>query len=115
MLAVEWNGFHGTDGDVLSLASVNGRAASMFWNINAMTRLSFDEGGRVLASFEWPEGIDTGPAVAAALDGLDFDDYRDKGDKGLVAAERFTGGGITERDLEEIEAADIAFRIEHRQ
>jgi hypothetical protein len=34
----------------------------------------------------------------AALDGLDFDDYRNKTAKGLVAVQRFTGRGITARD-----------------
>jgi hypothetical protein len=50
----------------------------MFWNVNALTRLSFAESGHVLASFEPPEDINAGPAVAAALEGLDFDDYRDR-------------------------------------
>ena len=50
-------------------------------------------------------------AVAAALDGLDFDDYRNKTAKGLVAVQRFAGRGITARDLDQIEAADTAFRI----
>ena len=92
-------------------ASARGRAASMFWNVNAMTRLSFAEDGQLLASFEPPEDVDAGPAVAAALDGLDFDDYRNKTAKGLVTVQRFTGRGITARDLDQIEAADTAFRI----
>ena len=71
----------------------------------------FAEGGHVLASFEPPEDINAGPAVAAALDGLDFDDYRDEEGKGLAAVQRFTGSGITAQDLDRIEAADIAFRI----
>ena len=50
-------------------------------------------------------------ARTAALDGLDFDDYRDSTGKGLVAVQRFTGHGITAEDLERIEAADVAFRI----
>jgi hypothetical protein len=83
-------------------------------NVNALTRLSFAEGGQVLASFEPPEGIDAGPAVGAALDGLDFDDYRNKEGKGLVAVERFTGRGIIGQDLDQIQAADIAFRIASR-
>jgi hypothetical protein len=51
------------------------------------------------------------PAVAAALDGLDFDDPRDPVGRGLVAVQRFTGRGMTAEDLDRIEAADIAFRI----
>jgi hypothetical protein len=111
VLAVEYNGFRGADEAVLRRASAGGRAASMFWNVNALTRLSFAEGGHVLASFEPSGDINAGPAVAAALDGLDFDDYRDKEGKGLVAVQRFTGRGITAQDLDRIEAADIAFRI----
>jgi hypothetical protein len=111
VLAVEYNGFQGSDEGVLCRASAAGRAASMFWNVNALTCLSFAEGGHVLASFEPPDDIDAGPAVAAALDGLDFDDYRDSTGKGLVAVQRFTGHGITAEDLERIEAADVAFRI----
>jgi Family of unknown function (DUF6461) len=113
VLAVEYNGWQGAQEPVLLRASAGGRAASMYWNVNAVTRLSFAEGGRLLASFEPPyeDVIDAGPAVAAALAGLDFDDYRDKTGKGLAAVERFTGRGITAEDLRRIEAADIAFRI----
>lgn len=111
VLAIEYNGFQGSNEAVMRRASARGRAASMFWNVNAMTRLSFAEDGQLLASFEPPEDVDAGPAVAAALDGLDFDDYRNKTAKGLVAVQRFTGRGITARDLDQIEAADTAFRI----
>jgi Family of unknown function (DUF6461) len=111
VLAVEYNGFQGSDEAVLGLASARGRAASMFWNVNGLTCLSFAEGGRVLASFEPPHDVDAGPEVAAALDGLDFDDYRDESGKGLVAVERFTGRGITQQDLDRIEETDIAFWI----
>ena len=113
VLAVEYNGWQGSDEDVLARASAGGRAASMFWNVNALTRLSFAEGGRCLASFEPPDEVDgaAGAGVAAALAGLDFDDYRDKRGKGLIAVERFTGRGITAEDLDRIEAAGVAYRI----
>lgn len=114
VLAVEYNGFAGTDKEVLRRASAGGRAASMFWNVNAMTQLSFAEGGEVLAAFEPFDDVDAGPAVAAALDGLDFADHRHKTGKGLVAVQRFTGRGIAQRDLDQIEAADVAYRIEPR-
>jgi hypothetical protein len=111
VLAIEYNGFQGSNEAVMRRASARGRAASMFWNVNAMTRLSFAEDGQLLASFEPPEDVDAGPAVAVALDGLDFDDYRNKTARGLVTVQRFTGRGITARDLDQIEAADTAFRI----
>lgn len=115
VLAVEINGFQGSDQDVLCRASASGRAASMFWNVNALARLSFAEGGQLLAAFEpgleSSEEAEAVPSVAAALDDLDFDDYRDTTAKGLVAVERFTGRGFTPQDLERIEEADIAYRI----
>ena len=52
VLAVEYNGYQGSTEAVLRRASAGGRAASLFWNVNALTRLSFAEGGRVLAGFE---------------------------------------------------------------
>jgi hypothetical protein len=55
VLAVEYNGFQGADQAVLRRASAGGRAG-MFWNVNALTRLSFAEGGQMLASFEPPRG-----------------------------------------------------------
>jgi hypothetical protein len=112
VIAVEDNGFQGSHASVLRRASANGRAASMYWNVDALTRLSFAETGQVLAGFEPPQAPgEAGPAVAAALDGLDFGDYRDKEGKGLVAVQRFTGHGFTEQHLALIEAADIAFLI----
>ena len=111
MLAIEYNGFQGSNEAIMRRASARGRAASMFWNINAMTRLSFAGDGQLLTSFEPSEDVDTGRAVAAALDGPDFDDYRNKTAKGRVAVQRFTGRGITARDLDQIEAGDTAFRI----
>jgi hypothetical protein len=113
VIAVEYNGFQGANQAVLERASVGGRAASMFWNINGVTRLSFAEDGEVFASYEpfGPLEKDTGPAVAAALEGLDFSDHRDKEEKGLVAVERFAGRGITQGDLDRIEGANVAYRI----
>jgi hypothetical protein len=111
VLAVEFNGYQGSYAPVLTRASAGGRAASMYWNVEAMTQLSFAEGGRILAAFEPPAVIDSDPSVAEALAGMDFEDYRDKVGKGLVAVRRFTGRGITEGDLALIRDAAIAYRI----
>ncbi|QKW32832.1 hypothetical protein HUT06_01265 [Actinomadura sp. NAK00032] len=112
VLAVEYNGWQGSTEPVLARASADGRAASMYWNIDAVTRLSFAEHGEVLLSEEPFGALDAPPPVAGALADLDFADYRRSTDMmGLVAVQRFTGHGITADDLARIEAADIAFRI----
>jgi hypothetical protein len=78
-----------------------------------MTTLSFAEGGEVLVSYEpfGPPDEEAGPAVAAAVDGLDFGDARDHGEKCLFAIERFTGRGITSADLEQIQSADVGYWV----
>lgn len=112
VLAVESNGWQGSTAPVLTRACASGRAASMFWNVNAVTRLSFAEHGEVLLSAEPFDDLDAPPPVAATLAGLDFADYhRGKPQMGLVAVQRFTGHGITAEDVARIEAADIGFRI----
>ncbi|MGW4500816.1 DUF6461 domain-containing protein [Micromonospora sp. NPDC004336] len=112
VLAVEYNGWQGSTAPVLTRASAGGRAASMFWNVNAVTRLSFAERGELLLSAEPFGDLDAPPPVAAALADLDFTDHRrGKPQQGLVAVRRFTGHGITAEDLARIEAADIGFRI----
>lgn len=112
VLAVEDNGWQGSTEPVLARASAGGRAASMFWNVNAMTRLSFAERGEVLLSEEPFGDLDAPPLAAAALTGLDFGDVnRDKRLTGLAAVQRFTGHAFTAEDLARIESADIAFRI----
>ncbi|MFG1889214.1 DUF6461 domain-containing protein [Micromonospora sp. NPDC049051] len=112
VLAVEYNDWQGSTGPVLTRASASGRAASMFWNVNALTRLSFAERGEVLLSVEPFGDLGAPPPVAEALAGLDFaDHHRGKQLMGLVAVQRFTGHGITAEDLARIESANVAFRI----
>ncbi len=112
VLVIEENGYLGSHEDVLTAISRAGAAASMFWNVNAVTRLSFARDGELLASFEPGLGEpDLSPETAAALAGLDFEDYRDLDEKGLVAVERFTGRGLHAEDLEEIERAGVAYRV----
>ncbi|WP_218826903.1 DUF6461 domain-containing protein [Actinomadura meyerae] len=112
VVAVEYNGWQGSTQPVLARASTGGRAASMYWNVDAMTRLSFAEHGDVLLSEEPFGPLDAPPSVAGTLAGLDFaDHHRGTSLMGLVAVQRFTGHGITADDLARIEAADIAFRI----
>lgn len=111
VLVVEDNGYRGTDQAVLEAASAGGRAASMFWNVNVVTRLSFAEAGRLLAMHE-PWGHEQwAPELAEALAGLDFAEFGDRVEKGLLAVERFTGRGLTPADLAEIERAGTAYRV----
>ncbi|WFE41265.1 DUF6461 domain-containing protein [Micromonospora sp. WMMD998] len=113
VVVVEDNGYRGSDGPVLCAASTGGRAASMFWNVNAVTRLSFAEDGRLLASSE-PWGHDVyPPEVSTAVAGLDFAEAGDRVEKGLVAVERFTGRGLTAADLARIDTAADGYRITH--
>ncbi|MFB9688752.1 DUF6461 domain-containing protein [Amycolatopsis plumensis] len=112
VVAIEENGYFGSHASVLTAASRAGRAASMFWNVNAVKRLSLARGGEVLTSFE--PGLSRPSAdedVAAALAGLDLENYRDSTEKGLVAVERFTGRGLYPEDLEDIDRAGVAYRI----
>ncbi|TDE22819.1 DUF6461 domain-containing protein [Actinomadura sp. 6K520] len=112
VIAVEYNGFCGSHTPVLERASATGRAASMYWNVNALTRLSFAEHGEVLLSDEPFGDLDAPPQLALLLSDLDFSDLdRRREAQGLLAVQRFTGHGITAEDLARIEAADIAFRI----
>ncbi|MFI0410072.1 DUF6461 domain-containing protein [Actinomadura sp. 3N508] len=112
VLAVEFNGWQGSTGPVLTRASAAGRAASVFWNVDAMTQLSFAEHGDLLLSVEPFDRLDAPPRLASMLADLDFADHR-RGKKmmGLVAVQRFTGHGVTADDLHRIVGADIAFRI----
>jgi hypothetical protein len=112
VLAVEFNGFQGSHGPVLEPLSREGRTASLFWNVNALTRLSFADNGNVLASSELghAEEVDD-PAVNEALAGLDFGNYRDRLEKGLLAVERYTGYRLRKEDLERMVEEDVAYRI----
>ncbi len=111
VLAVEDNGFQGAQAQVLRALSRRGRAASMFWNVNALTRLSLAEHGRIVASFE--PGLDRAAEIAPAalpyLEGLDLTDHRNKIEKCLVAVERSTGHPVRPVDVERIEAGGVAY------
>lgn len=110
VIAFEDNGFQGSLGDVLRRLSARGRAASMFWNVNALTRLSFARDGEVLVGFE--PGTAVPPEAAEWTGDLDLGDYRHRKAKGLTAVARFTGRGFTPDDLAAIRAADEAYLVE---
>ncbi len=111
VMAVEYNGYQGSFAPELQALSLGTRAASMYWNINGLTRLSFAADGRVIAAFELGEQCDD-PVLEPVLRDLDFDDYRHQIAKGLVAVERFTGCAFTESDLARLESAGIGFAVD---
>jgi hypothetical protein len=84
----------------------------MYWNVDALTNLAFARDGEVVDSFE-PLFAHTAPdpEVRAALDGIDWADYTDLHEKGLVAVEEFTGHGVRAQDVERIQAAAVGYRI----
>jgi Family of unknown function (DUF6461) len=112
VVAVEPNGWQGSHDRVLRAASARGRAASMYWNADALTNLAFARGGEVVDSFE-PlfDHTATDPEVRAALAGVDWADYTDLDEKGLVAVERFTGHGIRAQDAERVGLGAVGYRI----
>ncbi|BBG00865.1 MULTISPECIES: DUF6461 domain-containing protein [Pseudonocardia] len=115
VLAFEDNGWQGSAGPTLRRVSAAGRAASVFWNVNAVQALSFAEHGRVLSSttdYGW-RPIETGGnrVVAETVAGLDFSDWKTQREQALVAAAWFTGRLIERADVEAILNADRAHRI----
>ncbi|MBL7252988.1 DUF6461 domain-containing protein [Paractinoplanes lichenicola] len=106
-LVVEENGYQGSRAEVLRAVSTGGRAASMFWNVNALTRLSFAEAGEVISSSEPFGRLDVPPEVA----GLDFGTPGGRTELGLVAVERFTGHAIAEADVTRLYDAGVGYRL----
>ncbi|MET0233557.1 MAG: DUF6461 domain-containing protein [Kibdelosporangium sp.] len=107
VLAVEENGFAGADRDRLTALSRNGKAASLYWNINTRFQLSFAERDQLLYAGDPAHEVD-----APHTEDLDFDDYHNRVSKGIVAIARFTGRGFTEEDLTAIYTADQAFLLD---
>jgi predicted dehydrogenase len=75
VVAAEENGFQGSRAEVLRVVSASGTAASMFWNINMVTRLSLARDGDItfaeeLIGFDEPAIAEQlpGPLVAALAD-----------------------------------------------
>ncbi len=74
-VTVEDNGGVGTQPKTLELLSSSGRAGSLYWNINLLTRLTLAEHGQILFR---DEALDLDPPVdhpvlAAVFEGLSFD------------------------------------------
>lgn len=113
VLAWEVNGWQGASDEVLRPLSLLGPVASWFWNVNALTSLCFALGGQVLAAFE--PGFDQPPdepEITALLADLDFDDYRHKNAKTMLAIERFTGHELPSAHFEGLSPDGPVYRIE---
>ncbi len=103
VLVIEDNNYRGSRKEVLERLSRNGKAASHYWNVNRLTRLSFARGGTVLSANEVLDQTWFGddPEVLRALEGLSFTDWRHLDAKGITAVVRFTGAVIPEADVRE--------------
>ncbi len=111
VIAIEFNGWQGSDGPVLrALSSPHTRAASMFWNVNALRRFSLARNGEVLASFELGLDSTTSPEALELLSDVDLDGHH-RTAIGLLAASRFTGLSLSAEDLARVEAAAVGYPI----
>jgi hypothetical protein len=110
VIAVEFNGFQGSLPEVLAAASSEGRAASMFWNVNDDNAFSCAAAGEMLASVDMydaedPEDSDELPEaltplfVAAGAGDVDLHAT------GLAMVEEFTGIRVTPEHLASMEVA----------
>jgi hypothetical protein len=98
VLAVEYNGWHGSLLGVLLPLSRTGRAASVRWNVDSETKISMAEAGRYLCALDpinlhrrWGEN----PGVIDRLiEDLDFAAGAIT-EQSMVVMERFTGLRVT--------------------
>lgn len=104
VLAVEDNGYQGARRETVTALSRNGKAASVYWNMNGDFVLTLAERGELV--FAGDPGHDPG---APHTDGLDFAGLRHRKAKGLTVLARFAGRGLTQDDLNVINAADRAY------
>jgi hypothetical protein len=107
VLAVEENGFQGADRDRMKALSRHGKAASVYWNVNANFQLTFAERGELMYA-----GDPIYEGSPPDTNDLDFTDYRNRRAKGVVAVARFAGRGITETELATMYAADQAYLLD---
>ncbi len=114
VVVAEDNGFTGSHPEVMRALSRLGPAASMFWNVNAVTRLTLARDGDIVAADELTESYPAGPEVASYLTGIDLTSWRNRIPKGLLVVERFTGYALRPGDLDRLWTDDLAHRIGDR-
>ncbi|PWV73510.1 hypothetical protein DFR69_107137 [Nocardia neocaledoniensis] len=110
VMAVEDNGYQRSHAAELRALSAGTRAASLYWNVNGVTRLSFAADGRLLAAFELGEQCDE-TSIEPLLRDLDFREFRHRLAKGLLAVARFTDTEFTADHLARIEAEGVGFAV----
>lgn len=101
VVAIEPDGWQGNRPEVLRRVSVNGRVASLYWNVNAVERFAAAEAGEMLDKFEYWSHAES-PRILELSEDLDRDTYVDTIARGLVVAERFTGVAVTETFVTEL-------------
>jgi hypothetical protein len=124
-VAIEVNGFRGSETDVLEEVSTGGRAASAFWNVEDEVRFACAEDGELLYDEEFTyDGTEGLPDELVALVGLvavdldavdlDNDDAPEDGPAAnavaLVMLETYTGVELTPGDVTEAVAVSYPVR-----
>ncbi|WP_326809121.1 DUF6461 domain-containing protein [Streptomyces sp. NBC_01775] len=102
VVVVEYDGFQGSREEVLRpLSLLGGRAASAYWNEEALSRLTLAEGGSVLSAFEM---LDPGRRHGAApeawdpyMSGLAFQGAEGWAAEGVAAVARASGARLDAR------------------
>lgn len=116
LVAVEVNGFTGSEADVLEATSMAGPAASAFWNVNGVVRFSCARDGEVLYDGEFAyDGTEGLPPELVGLVELVADDLEDEMDEvgdadaddqpsfqavAMALVEAWTGARVSAADIE---------------
>ena len=109
VLAVEFNGFQGSLGEVIQRLSTDGLAASMFWNVNDDNAFSCARDGQLIASVDMYDAEDGDeidlPEELRDLFELAADEDADLHAVGVAMVERFTGVAVPEDAIASITVA----------
>ena len=94
VVAVEYNGWHGTGLEVLVPVSRAGRAASLYWNVDSDMKISIAEAGQLLCAFDPVDPNVRSGEDPSVVDPLIEDLAFATGawaKHGMIVVERFTG------------------------
>ena len=110
VVAIERNGWQGNRAEVLRRASVHGRVASVYWNVNGVERFAAAEDSEILEEIEYWSELKS-PRLLELAEDLDRDASVDGVARGLVVAERFTGVALTEAFATELRDAGRGYDL----